>query len=432
MTLNRRTFFVLFTAFFCTGCVIGSIIPFSGFVFIGLLIAFVIMAITLGDRRRALALIPLVCALGVYYPFLYESFVSRSVFPENQRFIVEGRIASYPLDYGVFNRFDLTLTSGDRFNLRANTAEDLNYGNIIGAECEVSASSQDNRRRRTETLICQNIKVLDRGCAGIMCPFFIARERISENLKRNLSPSSSALALGILFGDKSGFTPQFRDSLRASGTSHIVALSGFNITVIIVFFGYLFFFIPIKWRPVASGIGILLFILLVGPSASVVRSAIMGALILITGNAVRLIDIKGPISVAALLMVLHNPFIIVYDVGFILSFSALLGIVFIAPHASQFLFGSRNPGFIKLIIIQCVSASIAVAPVIIIFFGSFNWLSFVPNIMIIWSVPLAMFFSFVSGVIAVFSDYLAFPFSIVAEAVLSYEIWIINFFATSF
>jgi len=429
--MNKRTAFVLFTAFFCAGVAIGSIVARPGFIFMGLLIIAVLMAIFLSHRRRVFALIPIVCALGSFYPFFYESLTPDVLFPEDKYFLIQGRVASYPLDYGRITNFDLTQTGVGRLTLRANTYENIKYGNIISAECKAEQSFITRRARRA-SLSCQNIKILNKGCSGFMCPFFAARERVSDNLRRNLSSSSSALALGILFGDKSEFTLQFRNNLRESGTSHIVALSGFNITVIIMFFGYLFFFIPVKWRPVASGVGILLFILLVGPSASVVRAAIMGSLILFAGNAVRLIDIKGPISFAALAMVIQNPFIIAYDAGFILSFSALFGIVFIAPRISEFIFRSKNPGFIPMTVIQCVSASLAVAPAVIILFGNFNWLSFIPNAMIIWSVPLAMFFIFISGAIAIVSDYLAFPFFVVAEAILSYEIWIINFFAYYF
>lgn len=266
----------------------------------------------------------------------------------------------------------------------------------------------------------------------IMRPLFNIKEQFTLHLNNNLSPSSSALAMGILFGDRSYFSPAFRENLKKSGTSHIVALSGFNITIIVAFMSMLFFFLPITVRPIATIIGIILFIILVGPSASVLRAAIMGSMVLFAKNIGRLIDIKSPIAFAVLVMILYNPLIIIYDAGFILSFMALFGIVFLAPKIKNIIFKSKDIGVIKSLLIECISAQIAVSPAIIILFNNFNLLSFIPNFMIIWTVPFAMAFSFASGMLSFISKWLAMPFSIMAEAILSYEIFIINFFARGF
>jgi len=267
---------------------------------------------------------------------------------------------------------------------------------------------------------------------AIMRPLFYAKAKLSDNLRRNLSPSSSALALGILLGDKSGFSFEFGNNMRASGTTHITALSGFNVTVIVSFISALFFFVPVKLKPFAILIGIIAFVALVGSSPSIIRAAIMGSLAVLATNIGRLIDIKSPMAFTALLMVAHNPEIIVYDAGFILSFSAFFGIVFIAPWIKEKLFKEKEIGAFKKVFIESVSAEIAVAPAVMLIFGSFNWLSFLPNIMIIWSVPFAMAFSFVSGAVSFFSDWLAFPVSMIAEIFLQYEISVINISAHCF
>jgi len=263
-------------------------------------------------------------------------------------------------------------------------------------------------------------------------PFFLMKERLSLNIKGNLSPSSSALALGILFGDRSGFSGRFKEDLERSGTTHIVALSGFNITVVISFIGAVFFFLAPRWRPAAITTGIIIFVAVVGPSASVIRAAIMGALVVFAKNSGRLVDIKGPIAFAALAMVIHDPSAIALDAGFSLSFLALFGIVFISPKIKDLLFKKENPGGIKSAFAECLSAELAVAPALMVFFGSVSWFSFIPNLMIIWSVPFAMAFSFASGLASFVSEWLAFPLSVAAESLLSYEIWVINFFARYF
>jgi competence protein ComEC len=266
----------------------------------------------------------------------------------------------------------------------------------------------------------------------IMRPLFYAKEKFADNLRQNLSPSSSALALGILLGDKSGFSFEFAKNMKDSGTSHITALSGFNVTVIVSFISALLFFVPIKLKPFAVLIGIIIFVALVGPSPSIVRAAIMGSLAVLGTNMGRLVDVKSPMALAATLMVLHNPEIIVYDAGFILSFSAFFGIAFITPWIRNKFFKEKEVGAFKKIFIESISAETAVALPAMIIFGSFNWLSFIPNIMIIWSVPFAMAFSFASGVTSFLSNWLSFPLSMIAEIILQYEIGIINISARCF
>ena len=349
--MGKRALFVWSSACFCAGCAAGSVLSRPGFIFVFALAASAFMAVFFKKTKRLIAILPLILALGCFYPSLYGSFAGA----------------------------DKTLSE-----------------------------------------------------PVVLSPLFYAKEELSGEIRRNLSPSSSALALGILFGDKSGFSPEFRKNLSDTGTTHIVALSGFNITIVVSFIGTLFFFLPIRLRPLAVALGIAAFVGLVGPSASVVRAAIMGALILLARNSGRLVDIKGPISFAALVMVLLNPLVIADDAGFVLSFSALLGIVYIAPQLKRFLFKEENVGFFKSLFTECFSAEIAAAPAIMVMFGSFSWLSFVPNLMIIWTVPAAMAFSFASGVVSFLSYRLAFPFSAAAEAVLSYETGIIDFFARCF
>jgi len=421
--MAKGNVFVWSAICFCTGTIIASVIDHPGAVFAGLLILSLFFAIFM-RASRIVALFLFACALGCLYPFLYKSFSSSFIPPDSGNFHIEGKIISYPSDYGGLVKFNLKLADGKKLNLTAESYEDLKYGNILALDCK-----KDLLASGKPSVFCKNTEIIGDECKGFMCSLFSIRKRMSENFKRILSPNSSALADGIIFGDKSGFTPEFKDDLSATGTTHIVALSGFNITIVASFFAIIFFLLPVKWRPFAATLGIIIFVLLVGPSASVVRAAIMGLIAMLTKNMGRLVSVKGPMALAALLMVVSDPFIIMEDAGFILSFAAFFGIVFIAPRLKKLFFREREIGFMGSVITECFSAELAVSPVIPILFGRFNWLSFIPNAMIIWSVPLAMFFSFVSGILSFISNYLAFPFSILAESLLSYEIGIINFFA---
>jgi ComEC/Rec2-related protein len=371
-----------------------------------------------GKKSKAYALLSFIFAVGCFYPHFYARVID--IHPVIADGNVEGKITSYPVSVGNSISFSVKSSVAGRVNVIAEKFSDIGYGDTVAMTC-----SYDR-----DKLFCRDGSVLIKGCRGLMCRAFGVREAISDALRRELSSSSSALAAGILFGDRSGFTSGFSEKLKASGTSHIVALSGFNITVVVSFFGGLLFLLPHKWRWMGLIAAVMMFVAVVGPSASVVRAAIMGSLSLIGKRSGKILDIKGPISLSAGMMVLWDPSIIVSDAGFILSFCALFGIVFIAPKIKKILFRDKKPNAVGAIIIECVSAEVAATPAILIFFGAGSWFSFIPNAMIIWTVPFAMFASFVCGAIsATFGSFIALPFSVMAETALKYETWIIDIFS---
>jgi competence protein ComEC len=94
-------------------------------------------------------------------------------------------------------------------------------------------------------------------------------------------PEASLLS-GILLGIESGISPQIREAFNATGTTHIIAISGFNITIVaglfISFFGRAF---GSRRGTLAAAIGILVYAVLVGADPAVVRAAVMGGLSLL-------------------------------------------------------------------------------------------------------------------------------------------------------
>jgi competence protein ComEC len=421
----HRRLFILSVGVFCLGCVVASLNLYTGWFFI-LSFIFASAIFFFNKKRRGFSLLFFIFSFGCFYPYLYSKVLNRV--PEIEKFPIHiiGKVVTYPVDRSGYSNFKIETENIGKVEIFADTRLSISYGNKVSMDCDEGFEKG--------VLFCRNLIMGKNGCSGILCPFFSARSLITKNLRKSFSPASSALALGLLFGDRSGFTEQFNENLSLSGTTHIVALSGFNITVIVSFIGTLLFFIPYKFRLPAIIAGIFIFIMVVGPSSSVVRAAIMGSLAVIGKNIGRSIDIRGPIAFSAGIMVLWNPAIIVFDAGFILSFSALFGIVFVAPRIKNILskITDKIGGAVSMII-ECVSAQLTAMPAIFLFFGSINCFSFIPNALIIWTIPLVMLLSFISGAgPLIIGSALILPFRIMAEAILSYEIGIINIFAGGF
>ena len=157
----------------------------------------------------------------------------------------------------------------------------------------------------------------------------------SAKINQMLDEPQDSLLLGILMGQK-GFLPQSVVSdFSKTGASHIIAVDGYKVTIIVTLLASLGFYLgrrAVFWLTVSA---IIAFVIITGAPSSVVRAAIMGFLLLIALNIGRQYSIVPALFFAALIMLIFNPKILFWDVGFQLSFSATLGIVYFLPVFNQ-------------------------------------------------------------------------------------------------
>ncbi len=153
------------------------------------------------------------------------------------------------------------------------------------------------------------------------------KETSLQNIYRLFPDPEASLLAGILLGIDTGLTPKLQEAFKNTGTAHIIAISGFNISIIaaifIAFFGRLF---GQRRGDVLAILGIALYTFLVGADAAVVRAALMGTLSLLARQVGRRQLALNTLSFVAALMALFNP-LILWDVGFQLSFFATLGLI---------------------------------------------------------------------------------------------------------
>jgi competence protein ComEC len=151
-------------------------------------------------------------------------------------------------------------------------------------------------------------------------------------------PEASLLA-GILLGIESGISPQVREAFNATGTTHIIAISGFNITIVAGLFTALFGrWFGVRIGSISAALAIGVYTLLVGADAAVVRAALMAGLALLALRLGRQTHGMASLAAAAMAMTLFNPHFL-WDVGFQLSFMATLGLVLYAEPMRTWLVG---------------------------------------------------------------------------------------------
>lgn len=215
-------------------------------------------------------------------------------------------------------------------------------------------------------------------------------------------PQSSFLG-GLLYGAKTSLPADLIQAFNRTGTTHIIAISGYNITILAAALAALLkgLRIPRKktfWIVVS---GILFFVIMTGASASVVRAGIMGLIVLYAKQIGRLSQIGRMIIFTAFLMLLANPRILFFDVGFQLSFTATLGLIYISPILENYFIKLPSKFGIKESLLSTIAAIIATTPLILYSFGRFSTVAPLVNILILPTIPYTMAVGFAAVVASI-------------------------------
>lgn len=208
---------------------------------------------------------------------------------------------------------------------------------------------------------------------------------------RDLVPEPEAsLLAGLLFGDTGGFQKETIAAFRTAGLTHILAISGYNIALLLIALSALTAKLPSLLRLITAVISITLFTLFVGGSPSAIRAALMGSLGLFALNTRHLPDTRRTMLLAAFLMLLWNPMQLWWDASFQLSFLALIGITELQALFKKLLqripdsFGIRETLTVTLAA-QCTALPWAAA-----LFGSLPIFSPIANVLVAPAIPFIM------------------------------------------
>ncbi|MDP2638046.1 MAG: ComEC/Rec2 family competence protein [Candidatus Levybacteria bacterium] len=209
------------------------------------------------------------------------------------------------------------------------------------------------------------------------------RQKLISLFSQTLSSPSSSLLMGIIFGIKEKMPEEFTENLRTSGVFHVIAASGMNVTLIGGFISSFFaLFIKRQFALALSVLGIVFYAVLGGMEASIIRASIMGILVFSAQIMGRQTLAAVGLFLAGFLMLFVSP-VLIFDIGFQLSFAATLGILYIKP-----LFGNKL-GFTSEIL-TTVAAQVATLPILLANFGSYSVYSILVNGLVLWTVPILM------------------------------------------
>ncbi|MGB9608830.1 MAG: ComEC/Rec2 family competence protein, partial [Minisyncoccia bacterium] len=320
----------------------------------------------------------------------------------NQEIEFQGKISSEVLKYDNYQKFEFNLEKPfqGKINVLTFLWPEYFYGDVLKIKGVILKNKDINNNPQVNF---PKIAYLNNNPdSKIFLNLLKIKNYFLNQFKKYLNANELALMSGIVLGDRFGFSLDFKTAMNNSGTTHIVALSGYNISVLVLALSFIFSFV---FNKKINFILILFFIfgfvLMTGAQASVVRAAIMASFFILAQNIGRIYSFWHSVFFAAVIMVLIQPKILVYDLGFELSFLSILGITYFKPVLDQWFKFKNDFGFLnwKDNLTTTLGAQLAVLPLTFLNFGKISLFSPAANILILTFIPITMFLGFVLGVV---------------------------------
>ncbi len=224
---------------------------------------------------------------------------------------------------------------------------------------------------------------------------------------------------GILIGYTDTLPTEIKESFKKTGVSHILAVSGYNMAIIIVLV-YQQLINRQIYRQFSFWITIavmIVFTLLTGAEASIMRAGIFAVIILSAEQLQRYVGGMRPLTLCATMLVLINPLYIGYDIGFQLSFLAVIGLIVYGQLFKTYTEGIPSLGILPMIG-ETLFAQILVLPLLIYYFGQISLISIIANILIVPIIPFAMAWGSITALILPWRIF-TYPLVIIIQLVLA-------------
>jgi competence protein ComEC len=286
---------------------------------------------------------------------------------------------------------------GRNFNYGDYLAKDDIYYTISFAEVETLSSNNGN---------------------FIKANLFKIKNKFIDKIRSLFPEPEASLLAGLTLSGKDSLPKSILEEFRRAGIVHIVVLSGYNITIVAEFFLKIFGFLSIRLAALSAGGSIILFTLMTGGQATVVRAALMGLTLLLGKIIGRGYSAPRALLVAAFLMLLENPKILVFDSSFKLSFLATIALMYAVPIINDYLDWMSKKGGLRSIISTTIGTQIVVLPYILYTMGNFSVVALASNILTLIFIPITMLLGFAATLLGFINDFLAIPLTFTTHLLL--------------
>lgn len=438
---SKSRSFLVYCFSFLIGIAAASLLDIRTGAMYGLIAIFIflIFAILFSERRKILfaSLCLLSLSLGITrYVYAWPEIPS----PPVAKQYVTGIIIDEPdVRIDRVNYIIRTEAYGNIF-AKSDLYPRFSYGDKVKVTCkiEIPEPIEDFRydmylARMGVFYVCQQpfIEVVEEGAGS---PFFIAvfsfKNKLAEQIQLLWHEPYASFMAGLLYGYRGGLG-KLNELFSRTGVTHIVAISGYNITMVSTILSTLLVraYVPRKKAFYAIIAGIIVFVIFTGASASVVRAGIMGCVVLLAKHLGRMSRIANVLVFTAVIMNVENPFVLMYDAGFQLSFLSTCGLVYVSPLIQIYTKKWPEWGGIKETVEATLAATLATLPLILFQFGRLSLVSLPVNVLILWLIPWIMLAGFVAVVVGSVFFPLGSWIAALAWAGMRYIVWVVSWFS---
>jgi len=448
--MNNKFFYIL-VAGFTLGILFSSFLKlgFSFFLFLLILSVLVfIFGYFLAQRRSTiilLAIFILSLALGILRYEIKDIHLTDSLAPlVGQKIILTGIITDEPNIKDKSAQLTVIKETGEKVLIMAPLFPEFKYGDLIEVVGKLEKPDNfetDNGKDfdyigflAKEDIYYQisfaEVKIISSGHGSwLKEKMFNLKNAFIKKINFLIKEPESSLLNGLLLGAKNSLGVEWQDDFRTAGVSHIVALSGYNITIVAVGIMAILAFLPSAFSLSFGILGIIFFAVMTGGTATVIRAAIMALLVILARQTNRKYDITRALLLAGTFMLVQNPKILVFDLSFQLSFLATLALILVSPLVEKHLTFIPEKFHLRELAVATVATQIFVLPFLLYKMGLFSVYALFANILILPILPIVMFFGFFTGLVGFISTFLAWPLAFISTLLLSYMLKVIAFFA---
>lgn len=459
---TKSELFLYFCFIFIAGVGIASFLPIdliknNLWWFLAAIFFLFLYVVLSGRKKRIIALFIFIIFLSFFrYSASIPNVSSGKIqFYNGKNLTIIGTVASEPENRQKSQRFilktkELYLKENEpQKNVRGKvlvTTDSFpvfNYGDILKIDCKLKIPEKIENFSYDRYLaksgiysMCYSVKIektAENGGNMLYLKILETKNLVRKIIVRGLPYDESNLARAIVLGDKYAISDIQSDIFSYVGVSHMMAISGMHIGVIFMLLVVMLLSVGFRRSQIfyAGLIILFLYVILIGAPASAMRAFFMIALVLLAQKIERLSSIDRSVYFAAVILLLINPKLLRDDVGFQLSFLAILAIIYLYPIFDDFF--ERKKIYKLRLAANILSLTAAIQfftmPILVLNFKQFSLIAPFANLLIIWSLPFLIFLIFIAVLFSVIFPFFANVFFLPAYILLVYIFKVSEFFS---
>lgn len=249
------------------------------------------------------------------------------------------------------------------------------------------------------------------------------KETTLARLEQFIPEPEVSLLGGLLIGAKAGLGAEWSEVFRRAGLSHIIVLSGYNMTIVAETITRGLGFLSLGLRGGVGIAGIILFALMANSGAATVRAALMASLAILARLTGRVYEVTFALMLTAFLMTLYNP-LVLFELGFQLSFLATLGLLYLVPILEPFFRWLPERWGLRLIVTATLAAQLAVTPLLLFTTSQLSLVALLANLLVLPIIPVLMLLGFITAITGWIFSPLGAVVGFITSLGLGYILWV--------